>query len=304
MHTGRRQFLFNAGSTLACLAGALGGCDAARPLAGVVQAFSGPDDRFSAIESQSGGRLGIALLDTATGDRAGHRAGERFPMCSTAKVLLGAATLSRIDSGREDLRRRVRITKADLLDYAPVTKDHLGDAGMSVGELCAAAITLSDNTAANLLLRDAGGPAGLTAYVRSLGDPETRSDRLEPDLNEALPGDPRDTTTPSAMLNDLRALTLGDALKPESRKLLIHWLVNNKTGDHRLRAGLPADWRVGDKTGSGERGTTNDIAVLWPPGRKPLLLCACLTGSSKSNQEREAIIASVARAIAQSYAGK
>lgn len=223
-------------------------------------------------------------------------------MCSTFKLLAVAAMLARVDAGKESLERRVRISPADILSYAPFAKDHVGDSGMSVAELCEAAMIVSDNTAANLLLRGLGGPADLTAYAKSLGDAQTRLDRIEPDLNEAVPGDPRDTTTPAAMLADLHALAVGDALLPASRELLIRWLIHNKMGDARIRAGVPADWRVGDKTGSGEHGTTNDVGILWPAGRKPLLVCVYLTESSRSGDERAAVIASVARAIAGAVA--
>ena len=139
---------------------------------------------------------------------------------------------------------------------------------MTLAEICEAAMIVSDNTAGNLILAALGGPAGFTAYVRSLGDSITRLDRIEPDLNEAAPGDPRDTTTPLAMLGNVQKLVLGDALSAASREQLTKWMLGNKTGDTRLRAQLPAGWRTGDKTGAGERGTNNDVGVLWPPGRQ------------------------------------
>ena len=169
---------------------------------------------------------------------------------------------------------------------------------MSLAEICEAAITLSDNTAGNLLLANLGGPEGLTAYARSLGDTVTRLDRNEPDLNEAIPADVRDTTSALAMLSDLRALITGNALASASRERLVDWLVANKTGDARLRAGFPREWRVGDKTGSGERGTTNDVAVVWPSAnRSPLFVSVYLTGSSPEADHRNATLAKVARLI-------
>ncbi len=164
---------------------------------------------LSRVEAESGGRLGVAVLDTLTGARSGHRADERFPMCSTFKLLAAAAILARVDAGRERLDRRIRFEASDVVVNSLITKDRVGEPGMSLAELCEAAMIVSDNTAGNLLLDCLGGPAGLTAYARSLGDTVTRLDRIEPDLNEAAPGDPRDTTSPAAMLSNVRTLVLG-----------------------------------------------------------------------------------------------
>jgi beta-lactamase class A len=254
------------------------------------------------LESESGGRLGVSLLDTKDGARAGHRRDERFPLCSTFKAVLAAAVLRRVDVGEEQLARRVRFGAEAVLAYAPVTKTRVGGEGMTIAELCDAAVTLSDNTAANLLLAAIGGPAALTAFLRSIGDDVTRLDRTEPTLNEALPGDPRDTTTPDAMASTLRTLVVGEALSPGSRTQLVAWLVANKTGDARLRAGLPRGWRVGDKTGTGARGTANDIAAIWPedpaPGRAPLIVTAYLTGATVEAAQQNAVLAGVGRAVA------
>jgi beta-lactamase class A len=250
------------------------------------------------LETESGGRLGVAMLDTATGAQIGHRADERFPMCSTFKALAVGAVLKRVDAGEEDLTRRIRFSKSDLVAYSPATEGHVGGTGMSVAELCEGAITRSDNTAANLLLASLGGPAKVTAFVRTLGDQVTRLDRIEPDLNEGTDGDPRDTTTPNAMASDFRSLVTGDALSAGSRDQLIAWLVGNKTGDTRLRAGLPAGWRVGDKTGTGQHGTSNDVAVIWPPQRAPILVAVYLTQTSVSPEQQNAVIAAVAREFA------
>jgi beta-lactamase class A len=255
--------------------------------------------RLKDLETASGGRLGVTLLDTGTGARAGYRMDERFPMCSTFKVLASGAILHRVDRGEEDLGRRVYFTEADLVTYSPETQKHIGPVGMTVAELCKAAITLSDNTAGNLLLASIGGPQGLTAFARSLGDEVTRLDRTETALNEALPGDPRDTTTPNAMASDLRALVLRDALSPKSRAQLQAWLAANATGGKRLRAGLPAEWKVGDKTGTGERGTANDVAVIWPLTHPPVIVTVYLTGATSSADAQSATIADVARAVSQ-----
>jgi beta-lactamase class A len=257
--------------------------------------------RIAALEKERGGRLGVAVADTASGRNAAFRGDERFPMCSTFKVLAVAATLARIDSGKDQLDRRVRIEASDVVSYSPITKEHVGGDGMSLAEICAAAITVSDNTAGNLLLANMDGPQGLTAYARSLGDSVTRLDRNEPTLNEAAPDDTRDTTSPVAMLSNLRKLMTENMLTPGSRERLTGWLIGNKTGDTRLRAGLPRDWRVGDKTGSGEKGTANDIAVIWPSsGRQPILVSAYLTGSPGEAENRNATLAAVGRAVAES----
>lgn len=256
-------------------------------------------ERLVAVEADIGGRLGVAMLDTATGTLTGYRLDERFALCSTFKAFAAAAVLARVDAGRDAIDRRVKYTSGELVTYSPVTKDRIGEPGMTLAELCEAAVTLSDNTAGNLLMAAIGGPAGLTAYVRGLGDKVTRLDRIEPFLNEAEPGDPRDTTSPAAMTATLRTLVLGDALSVDSRARLTGWLVGCKTGDSRLRAGLPAGWRVGDKTGGGGRGATNDIAVLWPPGRPPLVVAAYLAEASAPPERRNAALAAVGRVVAQ-----
>jgi len=255
-------------------------------------------DEIRRLESESGGRLGVCVLDTATGARHVHRGDERFPMCSTFKVLAAAAILARVDAGKEQLARRITFDASALVTYSPVTEKRAGGDGMTLAEICDAAVTLSDNTAANLLLAAIGGPPGLTAFVRGLGDVVTRLDRNEPSLNEALPDDPRDTTTPNAMASSLQALILGTAaLSAASREQLTAWLLANKTGDTRLRAGLAKDWRVGDKTGSGARGTANDVAVIWPPNKPPIVITAYLTGATVSTTQQNATLASVARAV-------
>jgi beta-lactamase class A len=254
--------------------------------------------QLRALEKKYGGRLGVAILDTASGTRIEHRADERFALCSTFKVLASAAVLARVDKGEEKLDRRITYEKKDLVTYSPVTEKHVGKNGMTLAELCEAAITLSDNTAGNLLLASFGGPAGLTAYVRTLGDEVTRLDRIETALNEAKTGDPRDTTTPAAMLADLQKLVLGDALSPASRDQLKTWLLANKTGDKRLRAHLPKDWKVGDKTGTGDNGSANDVGILWPPKRGPIIVSSYFTESSASTDEKNTVHAEVGRIAA------
>ena len=216
-------------------------------------------------------------------------------MSSTFKFLAAALVLGRVDRDQERLDRRIVFSDKDLVTYSPVTKDHVGPGGMSMAEICEAAVTLSDNTAGNLMLASFGGPAALTVYARALGDGLTRLDRIETELNEAAPEDPRDTTTPNAMLGDMQRLVDGDALSAGSRERLIGWLLACKTGGERLRAGLPSDWRVGDKTGGGNNGTANDIAVAWPPGRAPILVAVYFTGSTVADDARSAVIADAGR---------
>jgi beta-lactamase class A len=251
---------------------------------------------FGEIERRVGGRLGIAVLRADGAYVAGHRADERFPMCSTFKLLLAAHVLDRAARGEERLDREVHYDAADLVTWSPVTERHVGR-GLSIEALCAATMTTSDNTAANLLLAASGGPAGLTQFARRLGDDVTRLDRIEPALNEARPGDPRDTTTPQAMASTVHRLVLADALPPESRARLVQWLRDNRTGDARLRAGLPRGWAAGEKTGSGERGTTNDVGVLWDPQGMPWIVAAYLTECAAAPAARDAALASVARAV-------
>ena len=285
----RRRF----GLGLCAIAGAAG----LQPRALSAQPDIGP--ALSSIEARCGGRLGVGILDTATGAVSGHRGDERFPLCSTHKALSAAAVLHRVDRGEDRLDRRIHIEAADLISHSPATEAHAGKGGMTLGALCEAAVTLSDNTAANLMFAAVGGPAGVTAFLRAAGDGVTRLDRTEPTLNESRPGDPRDTTTPFAMAATLRALILGSVLRPTSRAQLAAWLVADRTGDTRLRAGVPPGWRVGEKTGTGD-GTANDVGILWPsPGRAPLVVTAFVTGSTAPPAAQDAAIAAVAHLVAE-----
>lgn len=255
-------------------------------------------EKFAAIEARTGGRLGIAVLDTATSRRLMHRADERFPLASTFKVLVAAAVLQKADADTTRLDRLVRFEQADVLKYSPVTRDHVAD-GMTLEALCAAAVVTSDNTAGNLLLREIGGPPGLTRYTRTLGDDVTRLDRTEPTLNTAIARDARDTTSPNGMLISMNAILLGKALKASSRDRLEGWMAASKTGLRRLRAGVPPDWMVADKTGTGNNGTANVVAILRPPGRAPILAAVYLTGATASAEARDAAHAQIGRIIAE-----
>lgn len=256
------------------------------------------DDAVSSLrelERRNGGRLGVAMLDTSVGRRVAYRGDERFPMCSTFKFLAAALMLARVDRAEESLDRRIVYSAGDLVTYSPATKQHAGPGGMTVDAICAAAMTLSDNTAGNLMLASFGGPEGLTAFLRTLGDPVTRLDRIETALNEGTPGDPRDTTSPLAMLATMQKLVTGDVLTAASRERLVGWMLASKTGDKRLKAGMPASWRAGDKTGTGGHGSANDIAVAWPPGSAPVFVTAYYTGSTIPDEARSAVIADAGR---------
>lgn len=255
--------------------------------------------RINELERASGGRIGLAVLDTQDDRRFAWRGDQRFRMCSTVKAPLSAAILRRVDQGRERLDRRVTFGPEVLMHNSPIVEKHVQD-GLTIGQLCEATITLSDNAAANLLFEALGGPSGgpaaLTRFLRAIGDQTTRSDRLEPELNRGPPDDPRDTTTPTAMAATWKALLLEDALSPASRRQLADWLIANKTGDRRLRAGLPPGWRVGDKTGNNGRDITNDVAIAWPPGRRPILL-AVFHDRGGDEDARNTVHANVARAV-------
>lgn len=288
----RRRFLWASGCAVAAVsaAPAIGRAAAGR---------FGPEFRKSvlAVEQASGGRLGLAVTDTASGERFGHRADERFPMCSTFKFALAAAILEKVEQKRERLDRRVPVTAGDIVDHSPFSEKRVGGTA-SVGELCHATITVSDNAAANLLLRTIGGPAGFTRRLRAFGDPVTRLDRWETIMSEATPGDVRDTTSPRAMADLTRQLLLGRALAPASRAQLTAWMKDTRTSATSLRAGLPATWAVADKTGAGGYGTDNWVGILWPKGRAPLIVASYITGSTLPFEERRPLHARIGRAIA------
>lgn len=255
--------------------------------------------RLTSLEGTIGGRLGVAILDTGPGGRiVGQRMDERFALLSSFKFLAAALVLARVDSGDERLDRRIVFTRDDLVEYSPATETRVGEPGMTMAELCEAAITLSDNTAGNMLLRSFGGPSGLTRFVRGKGDAITRLDRWETELNESKPGDPGDTTSPLAMIGHLQRFVLGDALSPSSRTQLDTWLLANTTGAKRLKAGLPEDWKIGDKTGTSSAGTSCDVGVIYPPGRAPILVAAYLAETEKPVADQNAVFAEIGRLAA------
>jgi beta-lactamase class A len=254
------------------------------------------------LERNSGGRLCVAILDTASGVLQGHRMDERVGMCSTFKLLLAGIILREGDQGRLQLDQAVPFTEADMVSTSPITKMHVGTGSMSVRALAEATETTSDNTAANLLLKLVGGPIGLTAKLRELGDLTTRIDRNEPEMNRVLAGDPRDTTTPRAMAETAARLLTSDLLSPAARAELLGWMQATKTGAKRLRAGFPVGLRAGDKTGTGMAegmpDRYNDVAIVWPPGKPPLLIAAYYESpvhSDDMRDEDQAVLASVGR---------
>ncbi len=267
------------------------------PAAGLADA----EAQLKALEAESGGRLGVAALDTGSGACLAHRADERFPFCSSFKMMLAAAVLARSTREPGLLERRIRFTKADMVPHAPVTEQHLDD-GMTVLELCDATVRYSDNPAANLLMKVLGGPKAVTAYARSIGDKVFRLDRWETALNSAIPGDKRDTTSPAAMMRSLQSLALGKALPEAKREVLVDWLKRNTTGDTRIRAGVPAGWIVGDKTGTGAHGTTTDIGIAWPPGRAPIVLALYYTHPDPKAKSNSELLAAATKVVAAAFA--
>jgi beta-lactamase class A len=252
------------------------------------------DQAFQALEKQHDARLGVWAVDTGTGRVVSWRAGERFAYASTHKVLSSGSVL-RQDSMKR-LNTVVKYTSKDLVDYSPITEKNVGT-GMTVRALCDAALRYSDNTAANLLFRELGGPSALQAALRRIGDVTTHVDRIEPGLNTAIPGDVRDTTTPRQMGLDLQKYALSPLLPKPKRALLIDWMRRNTTGDALIRAGVPSGWTIGDKTGSGDYGTRNDVAVAWPPHRAPIVITVFTTRSTKDAKTDDALVAAAAKVV-------
>ena len=252
------------------------------------------------LEDTSGGRLGVYAVNTDDGAVIGYREKERFAVCSSFKVILAAAILEQGNDSEGLLEKRLAFTKEDFVNYSPITEKHVAD-GMTISELCAAAIQYSDNTAANLLMKQIGGPEAVTAYARAIGNNEFRLDRWETELNTAIPGDPRDTATPESMALSLERLTVGDALSAPHRTQLVDWMKGNTTGAKRIRAAVPAGWEVGDKTGSGDYGSATDIAIVWPPGKKPIVIAIYHTQPKSDAEWNNGVIAEAARIALEAF---
>ncbi|GAA2828461.1 class A beta-lactamase [Kitasatospora sp. CM 4170] len=297
----RAVLALGAGTALAAGLALAGRAHAAPAPAG---AAAGPDATLCAelagLEREYGARLGLFAHDTGTGRTLAHRADELFPLCSVFKPLAAAAVLRDLDRDGEFLARRIHYTEQDVKDsgYGPVTKDHLAT-GMTVEELCAAAVGQSDNAAANLLLRELGGPTAVTRFCRSIGDGRTRLDRWEPELNSAEPWRSTDTTTPRAVARTFARVLLGDVLEPRDRARLTGWMIANTTNTDRFRAGFPADWVLADKTGGGSAyGVSNDVGVVRPPNRKPIVVAVHTTTWAAAGPQHNEMVKRAAELVA------
>jgi beta-lactamase class A len=288
-----------AGTDTASSAGgaeAVGAEGVASSTAGAAHA-TGAAGRIAALEKRQGGRLGVFAVNTATGRHLEHRSGERFAMCSTFKFLAAAAILQRVDRGKDHLDRSIEYGESDLLEYAPVSKEHVKEGRMVLADVCAAAVQWSDNTAANLLLQILGGPQGVTAFISKLGDNVTHLDRTEPALNVVGPGETHDTTTPASMVGLLSTVLFGQVLSPDSRARLEGWMLDAKVGEHRIPAGLPPGWRIAHKTGTWSN-QANDVGVVWPPNRAPIIVATFYVRDGTPPEQREGMLRDVGRIVA------
>ena len=298
-----RRTLLASGLVLGATGMTLAGCTSTRSRQATDHVLNTRE--LAALEARTGARLGLHMLDTGTGFEAGWRSQERFAMCSTFKTLLVAHVLHEAQNGRLDLGRKYVYQQSEVVSWSPVSEKYAGaGAGMTLQQLCEAAVVVSDNTAANLLLNASGGPAGLTSWLRELGDSLTRLDRNEPDLNTAIAGDERDTTTPAAMSRTMQKLLLGNVLTDVGHAVLQQWLLASRTGDKRLRAGMPKDWKIGGKTGSGDNGTANDTLLIWPkPDAPPLLVTAFFTRNTLEPAQRDEVLAKAGQIVSDWYLG-
>ncbi|THA86578.1 class A beta-lactamase [Streptomyces sp. A0592] len=279
-----------------------GAARAAAPAASSERGGGGEAVRqLRALEREYGAWVGAYARDTGTGRTVLYRADELFPMCSVFKTPAAAAVMRDLDRDGEFLARRIHYTQEDVTSAGGGSVTGLPAnvaGGLTVAELCSAAIAQSDNCAANLLLRELGGPTAITRFCRSVGDRTTRLDRWEPELNSAEPSRVTDTTSPRAIARTYGRLVLGDALAPRHRELLTRWLVSNTTSGDRFRAGLPRDWVVGDKTGAGSYGTNNNVGIAWPPGRPPVELAVLTTKADPAAPREDALVARAAGVLA------
>ncbi|MFC3997581.1 class A beta-lactamase [Nocardiopsis sediminis] len=270
----------------------LAACSAAQTATPASQeTTASPDAEFERLEEEFDARLGVYAVDTGSEEDVAYNADERFAYASTFKALAAGAVLEQ--NSLEEMEEVVTYTEEDLVDYSPITEEHV-DTGMTLMELCDAAVRYSDNTAANLLFEELGGPAGLGAALAGIGDEVTHVDRIEPELNEATPGDIRDTSSPRAMATSLGAYTLGDVLPEDKSAILVDLLKRNTTGDALIRAGVPEGWVVGDKTGAGHYGGRNDIAVIWPPEGDPILMAVMTSRNEQDAEYQDALVAEAA----------
>lgn len=288
----RRKITTTCALVITCLVGSVSAIPT-KPAISVSSANMRIEQQLSMLEKEANGRLGVYLIDTATGAHYSYRGDERFPFCSTSKVMAVAALLKQSEKKPALFTTHLKISQHDLVNYNPITSKHVGGS-MSLAELSAATLQYSDNAAMNLLITQAGGIAAINRFAKSIGDTRFNLVRNEPTLNTALPNDYRDTTTPKAMAESLKNLTLSDALAPQQRAELIAWMKGNTTGDESIKAGLPSGWMVADKTGSGDYGTTNDIAVIWPSNRAPIVLVTYFTQFQQNAAARKDVLAKAA----------
>ncbi|MDK2564161.1 class A beta-lactamase [Romboutsia sedimentorum] len=253
---------------------------------------------FSQLESDYGVKLGVYAFDTEANKEVVYRADDRFAYCSTFKALAAGAVLKQ--DSLDQLKQVVKYNKEDVLSHAPITKDNV-DKGMTIEEICNAALRFSDNTAANLLFDHIGGPNGFKSALNQLGDNVTQPTRIEPDLNEAIPEDIRDTSTPRQLATDLQAYTTGDILTDDKKKILIDWMTGNATGNTLIRAGAPEGWVVADKSGTGSYGTRNDIAIVMPPNKKPIIIAILSTHDTKEAKHDDKLIAQASKIVFDSF---
>jgi beta-lactamase class A len=272
-------------------------CSSLALLASPALAQRAPITALADYERDSGGHIGVYAKNLRTGAEVSWRAHERFVMCSSFKASLAACVLTRVDRGQARLDEMIAYGPNDLMEWAPVAKQNVEKGAMSVSDMCEAAVEFSDNTCANALLARFGGPPAVTAFWRSIGDTVSRLDHNEPELNRTPPGDPHDTTTPAAMAGNLRSLILEKALSPTSREQLTGWMLGCKTGDNRLRAGLPKDWRIGDKTGNNGKDAAGDIAVTWTTRGEPVLICAYTRGGAPTPRQIDDVFAEIGRHV-------
>ena len=259
------------------------------------------DRALKALHKRVGGRLGVHILDSQSGRRIAYDYDSRYAMASTFKLMLAAALLWQVDKKAFTLAHELAISAEDVMPTSPEVEAKLktGASSMSVRDLCAAIVVSSDNAAANILLKGIGGPSAFTTFMRSMGDEKTRLDRTELDLNANLPDDPRDTTTPRAMVDSMLRVFTQDVITMASRALLIDWMMQSRTGLDRVRAGIPKSWQVGDKTGTGPRGAFNDLAIAWPPGRRPIFIAVYMSESKLPANDLAVAHADIGRLVAE-----
>ncbi len=258
----------------------------------------GTAHKFMQLEKKFDARLGVYAIDTGTNRTVVYRPDERFAYTSTYKALAAGAVLQQ--NLIDELDEVITYTKDDLVTYSPITEQHV-DTGMTLREISDAAIRYSDNTAGNLLLEKLGGPNGFEKALRQIGDHVTEADRFETDLNSAIPGDIRDTSSARALATDLKAFTVDGVLPDGKRTLLTDWMLENTTGDELIRAAVPKRWEVGDKSGAGDYGTRNDIAIVWPPNRDPIIIAILSTGETKNATYHNELIAKAAKVALNAF---